>query len=83
MHLKLLGDFDGGSASLLAKTIARHRFGTRKIFVHTSCLNSVHPGAADVLGTYLQFDGSILDGLVFTGEKAAILAPRRFDRAAL
>jgi len=83
LHLKLLGDFDGGSASLLANTIARYRFGASKIFVHTSGLNSVHPDAADELGTYLQFDASILDSLVFTGEKAATLAPVRFKQAAL
>ena len=82
LHLKLLGDFDGNSASLLANTIAQYRFGTSKIFVHTSGLNSVHPGAADVLRANLKLD-SLLDNLVFTGEKAAALVPKTFKQAAL
>jgi hypothetical protein len=83
LHLKLLGDFDGGSASQLAGTIVRYRLGASRIFVHTSGLDSVQPGAADALGATLKSAAFILDNLVFTGEKAAVLAPVGLRHAAL
>jgi hypothetical protein len=75
LHLKLLGDFDGGSARQLINIITNYRFKVGRIFVHTSGLNSVDPSGADLLRTKLKLDIPVSVNLVFTGEKAEAIAP--------
>jgi hypothetical protein len=75
LHLKLLGDFDGSAAQQLVNTVNRYSFKARKIFVHTAGLNNIHPFGTDVLRTNLKLYNHPSFNLVFTGEKAAAIAP--------
>jgi hypothetical protein len=74
LHLKLVGDFDVASAQQLIDIIIRHRFRVNKIFIHTSCLDSIHPFGADELRNNLRSSISSHVNLVFTGEKADAIA---------
>jgi hypothetical protein len=75
LHLKLKGDFDGGSAHELLNVLKSRMGGASRIFIHTSCLNQVHAFGQNVLHSNLD----LIDGraicFIFTGEKASQLAP--------
>ena len=77
VHLRLMGDFDGTSAHELLSVLKRHCNRTLRVFIHTSCLRSIHPFGRNVFHSNL----TILKGrsmkLIFTGEKASQLAPER------
>jgi hypothetical protein len=75
LHLKLMGDFDGSAAHQLVNAMTKYSFKASKIFVHTSGLNHVHPFGTDVLRTNLKLYNRPSFNLVFTGEKAAAIAP--------
>jgi hypothetical protein len=78
LHLKLVGDFDAAAAIELITSINKCRFGVNKIFVHTSCLNSINPLGVETFRTNLKVDIPSFINLVFTGEKAAMIAPEGF-----
>lgn len=75
VHLKLAGDFDGFSAHELLNTLKTYRLGVSRVFVHTSCLNQIHPLGRDVLRSNINAQNGKGIPLVFTGEKATQLAP--------
>jgi hypothetical protein len=74
LHLKLMGDFDGSSAFELANLLNRHQNSTRKIFIHTSNVSSVHPFGQAAF----QKDRTVKNlsnSLTFTGQHGRTLAP--------
>jgi len=73
LHLKLAGHLDEPSAQVLVDVLQQNSFGVNKVFIHTSCLDTVVPGAQDILKRHLCA-GSREIQLVFTGEKAGRLA---------
>lgn len=73
LHLKLMGDFDGSSAHELINTLAKYNGNTRRIFIHTCALSSVHPFGLNVF----QKSNSIKklsNNLTFTGEYGETIA---------
>jgi hypothetical protein len=77
VHLRLMGDFDGTSAHELLSVLKRHCNRTLRVFIHTSCLRSIHPFGRNVFHTHLALLKGQSVELVFTGEKASQLAPER------
>lgn len=77
IHLKLAGDFDGISAHELLKVLKRYCSRSSRVFIHTSCLRSIHPFGRNVFHTHLALLKGQSVELVFTGEKASRLAPER------
>jgi anti-anti-sigma regulatory factor len=75
VHLKLGGDFDGSSAHQLLETLKNCRLGVSRVFVHTNCLNQIHPFGQDVFRNNIKALNAAGIPLVFTGENAAQLAP--------
>ncbi len=73
LHLKLLGDFDGSSAWELINGLKKNSYGIDRIFIHTNCLNHVHPFGREVLHKNLYESTGKSVRLVFTGEKASLL----------
>lgn len=77
LHLRLMGDFDGISAHELLGNLKRYSYRTSKVFIHTSCLEDIHPFGLNVFHTHLDvLKGTSLE-LVFTGEHATRLAPEK------
>jgi len=75
LHLKLMGDFDGSSACELINTLKANTHSTSKIFIHTSCLNQIHPFGQHVFcNNFYVVNGESLK-FVFTGENASQLEP--------
>ena len=70
LHLKLVGDFDGNSASELMDLMRRSCPGTSRIFIHTSCVNDIHPFARSEFKSHLDLLNSHSISVVFTGENA-------------
>jgi hypothetical protein len=75
IHLKLAGDFDGTSAHELIDALKRYGNRSSRVFIHTSCLRSIHPFGRNVLRTNLPLLKGQSTELVFTGDNAAQLAP--------
>jgi len=79
LHLDLTGDFDGSSAWQLLHLIKKCSNSFHKVIIHTSFLNEIHPFG---LHTFHQILGD-LDGiklrLLFTGEKAGQIAPKKYS----
>lgn len=76
LHLKLLGDFDGSSAWELINSLKNNCYGINRIFIHTNCLKHVHPFGREVLQKNLSTPIGKSAQVVFTGEKASLLAPQ-------
>jgi len=77
IHLKLVGDFDGISAHELLRVLKRYCRRSSRVFIHTSCLRSIHPFGQNVFHTHLALLKGQSVELVFTGENASELAPQR------
>ena len=77
LHLKLEGDFDGSSAHELINYLKKNIRNSSRIFIHTNCLKGIHPFGADVFRSNFDFKKGQSVAFVFTGEKAAQLAPER------
>jgi hypothetical protein len=73
LHLRLRGDFDGGSAFALIHLIGRSGAGT--IFIHTNELKEIHPFGREVFLKNLAGCGKERLQLVFTGRKGSQIAP--------
>jgi hypothetical protein len=75
IHLKLAGDFDGYAAHELLNTLKSCCHGFSRAFIHTNCLNQIHPSGRYILQSNLHgLDGKRIP-LVFTGDNAGQLAP--------
>lgn len=77
IHLRLVDDFDGISAHELLKVLRSYCGGFSRVFMHTSCLKSIHPFGRPVFHTHLALFKRQSIELVFTGDKASQLAPER------
>jgi len=77
IHLKLAGDFDGISAYELLDVLKRYCSRSSRVFIHTSCLRSIHPFGQNVFHANLPLLKGHSTELVFTGDNAAQLAPER------
>ena len=70
VHLKLAGDFDRSSAYELLDALKKYCRGASRAFIHTSCLNQIHPFGRDVLQSHLDILNGQCIPLVFTGDNA-------------
>lgn len=77
LHLKLFGEFDESSAKEVLRIIKEGSNRTPKIFIHTNCLNQIHPEAEKVFKENIDSMQAQSIPLLFTGEKANQLAPNR------
>ena len=75
LHLKLMGDFDGSSACELINVLKANAYGTSKVFIHTSCLNQIHPFGRNVFCNNLHVMKGGSFKFVFTGDKSSQLEP--------
>jgi len=77
LHLKLIGNFDGTSAHELLSVLRRYCNRISRVFIHTSCLRDIHAFGRNVFQANLDvLNGQSLT-LVFTGENASKLAPKK------
>jgi len=73
VHLKLRGEFDGSSAYELINILDNYSNDTRKIFIHTSGISSLHSFGINIFKTkYSRYQN-----IVFTGDHVQELALRR------
>ena len=75
LHLKLDGDFDGGSAHELINTLVEHRGGLWDIFIDTNNLKTIHPFGVDVFKKNLNGIKKQLKNLIFVGANKHQIAP--------
>jgi len=75
VHLKLVGDFDGNSAHELLNAIKCITDNASTIFVHTSCLQQIHPFGQEVFRNNLNVMNGRFNAVLFTGEDASQLIP--------
>ena len=75
LHLKLTGDFDDSSACQLINSLKTRMHGVSRVFIHTGSLKDVYPFGRDVFQNNLDVINGQPVTFVFTGEKAAQLAP--------
>jgi hypothetical protein len=73
LHLKLLGDFDGTSAYEVINAMLENAV-SRRIFIHTAGVNTVHPFGKAVFQNNFPFKNQEIE-VIFTGEHAAEMAP--------
>ena len=83
LHLKLMGDFDGSSAWELINGLKKHCYGISRIFIHTNCIDHVHPFGRHVLQKNLFAPIAKSVHVVFTGDKATQLDPESNKEAEL
>ena len=67
LHLKLTGDFDGGSAHELINTLTKHGTGSWDIFIDTNNLKTIHPFGRDVFQKNLHSIIKQLKNLIIVG----------------
>ncbi|MCJ7616307.1 MAG: hypothetical protein MUO43_07195 [Desulfobacterales bacterium] len=75
IYMKLVGDFDGSLASELLNVLKENCNAASKIFVHTSCLRTVHSFGRDVFHKNLNAIDGKSTQLLFTGKYASQLTP--------
>ena len=75
IHMKLVGDFDGSLASELLNVLKENCNAASKIFIHTSCLRTVHSFGQAVFHKNLNVINSQSTQLLFTGKYASQLTP--------
>ena len=54
LHLKLAGDFDGGSAFELLKILENNCRGIEKVIIHTNGLKDIYPYGRDLFNNNLR-----------------------------
>jgi anti-anti-sigma regulatory factor len=77
LNLRLIGDFDGASAHELLNVLTERCHGLGKAVIDTEGLQRVYPFGVDTFHKNLHVLKVAPCGLVFTGEKAAAIAPER------
>ena len=75
LHLKLSGDFDGTSAHEVLNLLKRNCRGTSRVFIHTNCLNQIHPFGQSVFRKNLGFLRGQPIVVSFTGDYSTLLSP--------
>ena len=77
LHLKLSGDFDGSSAYELLNSLKQNFSGISKIFIHTSCLKTVHPFGLAIFHKNIGALNAKAVSFLITGQDAARLIPEK------
>ena len=77
IHLKLAGDFDAISAHELLDVLKRYCSRSSRVFIHTSCLRTIHPFGQSVFHANLPLLNGQSTELVLTGDNALQLAPEK------
>ncbi len=75
LHIKLTGDFDEEAAEILMKSLHKHHKKFRKIFIYTSCLNSIEFAGTEAFQNRYELLADDLNDILFTGEHAEHIAP--------
>ena len=75
--LKLRGDFDGSSALELLNILQKDCKHISKAFIDTTHLQKIHPFGKEVLHRNLRVLRRQSLSIVFTGDKASLLAPAK------
>jgi len=78
LHLRLEGDFDGGSAEQLLCMLGESGTKVKRVFIHTNGLKEIHPFGKAVFQKNLNDLKRMKADLVFTGEKGSEIAPQGF-----
>jgi len=76
LHLKLFGDFDENSSYKLLKILKKNAHRASKIFIHTTCLNHIHPLATKIFQDHLNALNGLSVSFLFTGKDALQLVPK-------
>ena len=79
LHIKLIGDFDASAATALLESLQKHRPHFKRIFIHTSCLNTIKTAAAKSFQHRYNLPYEDIDDIVFTGEHAGHIAPHAWQ----
>lgn len=75
LHIKLMGDFDGFSASQLIHALENVCAGIRRVMIHTDCLNGISSSALGVFKQhFLQLNAPAFR-ISFTGKNANRIMP--------
>ncbi|MDY6903520.1 MAG: hypothetical protein SWH61_02435 [Thermodesulfobacteriota bacterium] len=75
IHLRLTGNFDNSSAQSLCHVLEQNTDGYSAVFIHTANLDEVLPCASDALRSSAAITKYNDGQLIFTGEKARLVAP--------
>jgi hypothetical protein len=75
LHLRLVGDFDGSSASELLEVLKDKASTAQKVFIHTGSLGEIHPFGQGVFEKRSSELREELQKIYFTGDKAQLIAP--------
>lgn len=77
LYIKLSGDFDGSSAFELLNLLKKSPKNFRKIIIHTSNLNDIHPFGVQTFHRILSDLRGEQIRLFFAGEKANQISPKK------
>lgn len=77
LHLKLTGDFDGASAWKLLNVLKKSAANVYKVIIHTNSLKNIHPFGRKTLQENLRNWEVDRVQILFTGEKASLIAPEK------
>lgn len=75
LHLRLVGDFDGSSASELLEVLKDRAHTVQRVFIHTSGLGEIHPFGRGVFEKRTSELRQEMQKICFTGNKAQFIAP--------
>jgi hypothetical protein len=75
LHIKLTGDFDANAAEILVNSLHKYQKQFKKIFIYTSCLNSIESAGAETFQHRYELLADEINDIVFTGEHAEHIAP--------
>ena len=75
LHIKLTGNFDAEAAEILMKSLHKHHKNFRKIFIYTSCLNSIECAGAEAFQNRYELPADDSNEILFTGDYAEHIAP--------
>jgi len=67
LHIKLIGDFDGSSASELVNTLVNNQNRYYQIFINTRELKNIEPFGLDVLQKRFSEIRGLATGVIFIG----------------
>ena len=77
LHLRLIGDFDGTSATQLLNVLKDSSKDVFKVIIHTNSLKSIYPFGRDTFRKNLSNINHRSFHVLFTGENASKIAPEK------
>jgi len=75
LHMKLMGDFGVAAAGILMKSLQKYHQHFKKIFIHTSCLDTIETAGTKAFQHGYNLPDDDINEIVFTGEHASPIAP--------